>query len=208
MGIADFRLTIADSPTIPLFNRQSAISNRQFGPPFGCGQRLRCVGSSSAILLGAALFALGLSLACASKSGSKPATYFPESNEAPGWGKSGETRTFPADRLWEYNDGDADKYVQAGVEQTLTTDYRYGDKIEAVAEVYAMATADGAKKVFESQATAGSQPVRLGDAARLYKGSLTLRKNRYFVRLVAYEDVPEVPPALVALGRAIAGKLD
>jgi len=133
--------------------------------------------------------------------------YFPESNEAPGWVESGETRTFLADRLWEYIDGDADKYVQAGVQQTLTTDYRYGDKIEAVAEVYVMATADGATKVFESQAATGSQPVKLGDAARLYKGSLSLRKNCYFVRLVAYEDAPEVPEALVALGRAIAGKL-
>ncbi|HMD95719.1 MAG TPA: DUF6599 family protein [Terriglobia bacterium] len=161
-----------------------------------------CVGSSLAILT------LSLSLACGSKSSSKPATYFPESNEAPGWSKSGETRTFPADRLWEYIDGDADKYVQAGVQQTLTTDYRYGDKIEAVADVYVMATADGAEKAFESQATTGSQSVPLGDAARLYKGSLTLRKNRYFVRLVAYEDLPEAPQALVALGRAIAGKLD
>jgi len=150
---------------------------------------------------------LSLSLACGSKSSSKPAAYFPESNEVPGWSRSGETRAFPADRLWEYIDGDADKYVQAGVQQTLTTDYRYGDKIEAVADVYVMATTDGATKVFESQPATGSQPVPLGDAARLYKGSLTLRKNRYFVRLVAYEDVTEVQQALVALGRGIAGKL-
>jgi hypothetical protein len=48
----------------------------------------------------------------------------------------------------------------------------------------------------------------LGDAARLYTGSLTLRRGRYFVRLVAYENGPEVPQALVALARAIASKLD
>jgi hypothetical protein len=35
--IADCRLTQKE-----LFNQQSAISNRQFGLPFGCGQRLRC----------------------------------------------------------------------------------------------------------------------------------------------------------------------
>ncbi|MGO9271582.1 MAG: DUF6599 family protein [Terriglobia bacterium] len=160
-----------------------------------------------AAAFGPMILALSLSLACGSKSSSKPATYFPESNEAPGWVKSGETRTFPADRLWEYIDGDADKYVQAGVQRTLTTDYRYGDKIEATADVYVMTTADGATKVFESQAATGSQPVPLGDAARLYKGSLILRQGRYFVRLVAYEDAPEVADALVSLGRAIAGKL-
>jgi hypothetical protein len=160
-----------------------------------------------AATFGPIILTLSLSLACGSKSSSKPAAYFPESNKVPGWSRSSETRTFPADRLWEYIDGDADKYVQAGVQQTLTTDYRYGDKIEAVADVYVMATADGATKVFESQAATGSRPVPLGDVGRLYKGSLTLRQGRYFVRLVAYEDTPEVPQALVALGRAIAGKL-
>jgi len=175
------------------------LASRRF--PFFSAPPCLCVASSLAIV------SLSLSLSCGSKSSSKPATYFPESNEAPGWVKSGETRTFPADRLWEYIDGDADKYVQAGVQQTLTTDYRYGDKIEAVADVYVMATADGATKVFESQEATGSEAVPVGDAARLYKGSLTFRKNRYFVRLVAYEDVPEVPQALVALGRAIADKL-
>jgi hypothetical protein len=125
-----------------------------------------------------------------------------------GWSKSGKTRAFPAARLWEYIDGDAERYVQAGVDQTLTTDYRYGKNIEAVADIFIMSAAAGAARVFESQPATGNQPIQLGDAARLYKGSLTLRKGRYFVRLVAYQDAPEVSEALLALGRAIAGKLE
>jgi Family of unknown function (DUF6599) len=151
---------------------------------------------------------LPLLFACTPKPGSKPATYFPESAEVPGWSRTGETRIFPADRLWEYIDGDAEKYVRAGVEQTLTADYRYRNKFDAVADVFVMATASGATKVFESQPAAGSQPVSAGDAARLYKGSLTLRKGRIFVRLVAFSDAPEASDALTALGRGIASRLD
>jgi len=169
--------------------------------PFFSAPLCLCVASSLAIV------SLGLSLACSPKSSSKPPVYFPESNEAPGWVKSGETRTFPADRLWEYIDGDADKYVQAGVQQTLTTDYRYG-QIEATADVFVMSHGAGAAKIFESQPATGGQPVQLGEAARLYKGSLILRQGHYFVRLVAYEDAPQVADALVSLGRAIASKLD
>jgi hypothetical protein len=159
------------------------------------------------VQVGGVILALILLLACGSKRGSKPAAYFPESNEVQGWSKSGETRTFPADQLWQYIDGDAEKYLRAGVEQTLTAQYRYRDRIEAVADVYVMATVEGATKVFESQPAIGSQPLTLGDAARLYNGSLTLRQGRFFVRLVAYQDGPEVPEALATLGRAIASRL-
>ena len=158
-------------------------------------------------VLALAVMVVSLSVACNSKPGPTTATYFPESNEVQGWSKSGETRTFPADRLWEYIDGDAEKYTQAGVEQTLTADYHYGESVDAVADVFVMSDAAGATKIFESESAEGSQSVPLGDAARLHEGSLTLRKDRYFVRLVAYANTPEVPEALVALGRSITGKL-
>jgi hypothetical protein len=137
----------------------------------------------------------------------RPAGLFPESHEVPGWIKSGETRTFEASRLWEYIDGDAEKYLQAGVQKTLTTDFRYKDQIDAAADIHVMANPEGARKIFESAPSVGSQPIVLGDAARLSKGSLTFRKGPYFVRLVAYQEAPEVGNALVELGKAIERKL-
>jgi hypothetical protein len=143
---------------------------------------------------------------CGPKSGPTPATFFPETNEVSGWSKAGETRTFEASRLWEYIDGDADRYVQAGVERTLTTDYRYGGRIEAVVDIHIMKTPDGARKIFESESPTGSQRFELGDGARLSKSSLTFYRGPYFVRLVAYQEAPEISDALVALGRAIERK--
>ncbi len=134
----------------------------------------------------------------------KPAAILPE--QAGGWAKQGETRTFTADNLYDYIDGGAEKYVQAGVKETLTSDYSYqGSSNAGAADVFVMSGADGARKVFESQAEAGSKPVQVGDAARLYSQSLTFRKGNYFVRLVAYDQ--RAGEALVELGRALEAKL-
>jgi len=61
----------------------------------------------------------------------------------------------------------------------------------------------GAARVFDSEPAAGSAPVSVGDAARLSPATLTFRKGRCLVRLVAYSQGPEVPGALTALARAI-----
>ena len=155
-----------------------------------------------------AIMAVTLALPSGAQTSSNPAAIFPESNQPQGWAKSGETRTFPADRLSEYIDGDAEKYIQAGVQQTLTADYRLAAKSDAVADVFIMKTADGATKVFKSQAATGSQPTKVGEAAgRLYPGSLTFCKGPYFVRIIAFENTPAVQKALVTLGKAIAARL-
>lgn len=135
---------------------------------------------------------------------SAPKAYLPETSEAEGWTKSSETRTFPADRLYEYIDGDADRFMKAGVVLALTSDYRYRARIDAVADVFVMKDAAGAATVFASYPQSASQPAQLGDAARLYPGTLMLRRGRLFVRVAAYDESPEVAGALLSLGRAIA----
>jgi hypothetical protein len=134
--------------------------------------------------------------------------FFPASNSVAGWVKSSDTRSFDASHLYEYVDGDADKYVQAGVVKTLTSDYRFNGKIDAAVDVYVMGETVGARKIYDSESAEGSQPITMGDAGRYAKGSLTFRQGPYFVRLVAYEDSPEMATALTALARALGGKLN
>jgi ferredoxin len=132
---------------------------------------------------------------------------FPETCVVAGWSRTGETRTFEAQNLWQYVDGDADRYVQAGVEKMQTQDYRYQDKTDAVADVYVMRSPDGARKILESESKMGSQPLQLGDSGRSYGASLTFCRGRYFVRLVAYQETPQVREALVELGRGVDARL-
>ena len=149
----------------------------------------------------------GLLVACRSDAPSAAADFFPPSNSVPGWVKSSETRTFEASHLWEYIDGDADKYVQAGIVKTLTSDYKFSGKIDATVDVYVMGNAAGAQKIYDSESAAGSQPIMLGDAGRYAKGSLTFRQGPFFVRLVAFEDSPEIATALATLARALSSNL-
>lgn len=165
----------------------------------GCG----AAGLKLALLTATA----SLVLSCGRKSAPKPAMYFPEAGEVTGWNKVGETRTFEAKELWRYLDGDAERYVHAGVQRTLTADYRYRNETDAAADIHIMAAPDGARKIFESEPAGESEGVGLGDAGRLYGASLVFRKGAYLVRLVAYRDTPQVRQALVELSKAIEKRL-
>jgi hypothetical protein len=145
--------------------------------------------------------------ACRSHAPATAVDYFPASGSVPDWMKSSAARTYEASHLWEYIDGDADKYVQAGVVKMLTSDYRFKLVTDAAVDVYEMATPEGAKKIYDSESAVGSQPLAIGDADRYAKGSLTFRQGPYFVRLVAYDDSPEMAAALTTLARAVSGKL-
>ena len=164
--------------------------------------RLRRI-SQAVLVIAIASLALG----CKTKSGAAPVSLFPESGEVSGWARSGEVRTFDAKSLWEYIDGDAERYIQAGLSKTLTSDYRYQDKVDAVADIYQMSAPAGAQKIFSTESATESQPVQVGDEGRLYKSSLVFRKGSYFVRLTAYEESPEVRKGLVALARGIESRL-
>jgi ferredoxin len=136
-----------------------------------------------------------------------PSSYLPETGESPGWSKSSETRVFEASDLWRYLDGDAERYLRAGIRRTFTADYRYRDHIEAVADVHFMNTATSAAVLFESEPAAGSRAVPLGEAGRSYGQSLTFRKGPFFVRLVAYQEDPQTADALLGLAQAIERRL-
>jgi ferredoxin len=132
-------------------------------------------------------------------------SWFPD--EAVGWKRSGEVRVFPAADLWKYIDGDAERYLQAGVRQTQTANYVFQGKIEAVADVYRMSSAEGAAKIFDGEPAAASRPAAIGDGGRSYGQSLTFHKGPFFVRVTAFEDSPSGERALENLARAIELRL-
>ena len=137
----------------------------------------------------------------------KSVSWLPDTGDVPGWAKTGETREFEPGDLWKYIDGDAERYLRAGVERTLTANYRYRGVVEAVANIYLMESPGGASSIFASEPSTGSRPVALGDAARSYGQSVTFRRGAFFVRLVGYENTPQTEAALLDLGRGIDSRL-
>ncbi len=152
------------------------------------------------------LFAVILCLSmCAdgcSRHGGVQVSPFPASNEVAGWAKTGDTRTFSSTELWNYIDGDAERYVKAGVQTTSTADYNFQNQFDAVVDVYDMSSAAGARTILESEQGA-AKSVPIGDRAQLYAGSLVFCKGSHLVRIVAYKQTPDVAPALQDLGHAI-----
>lgn len=126
----------------------------------------------------------------------KPAALLPPASASGLWRKSGETRVFAAADLWKYVDGDAERYLHAGVQQTFTAPYRQRSGAEAVADVHLLATAAQAQALFESEPAAGSRPVKIGSGGRTYGPSVTFWQGRCFVRLTAYQDVGDTLPDL------------
>lgn len=136
-----------------------------------------------------------------------PASPFPASNEVAGWVKTGEIRTFSSTELWSYIDGDAERYVKAGVQSTSTADYNFQNTFDTVVDIYTMGDAKGTRTILEEEPAGQAKSVQLGDSGRLYAGSLVFCKGRYLVRIVAYKQFPVVQPALQDLGREIERRL-
>jgi len=155
----------------------------------------------------AAIIAVALAvIACGCKK-NFPAQPMPTSNEVAGWEKTGETRTYTAATLSNYIDGGAEQYLKAGFKSTSTSDYKFQGKIEAVADVYEMADASAARKIFEADPAGDAKAVHLGDAARSYSQSVIFYKGSFLVRIAAYQETPETPQALQQLGQGIEKRL-
>lgn len=155
------------------------------------------------ILVVALLVPAGIS-GCKEKSAADP---FPASNAVAGWQKSSETRTFEAKDLWQYIDGDSEQYIQAGVVSTATSDYKYQGQLEAVVDVYTMGAPTGAQTILERGQTRDAQKVSLGDEGLQYSQSVSFRKGRTLVRIVAYETSASTPQALLALAHGVEANL-
>jgi len=132
---------------------------------------------------------------------------FPASDAVTGWQKASETRVFAAKDLWQYIDGDAEQYIQAGVISTSTSDYKYQGQLEAVVDVHTMGDAAGAGKILAAGQGKDAKTVQLGDAGVAYAQSVIFRKGPYLVRIVAYESTPDAPQALLALAHGVEAKL-
>jgi hypothetical protein len=132
---------------------------------------------------------------------------FPATGEVSGWEKTDGTRTFEAKDLWQFIDGDAEQYLQAGVVTTSTSDYKYQNRVEAVIDVHTMKDAAGAQKIMDNGRSADAHTAQVGDAGFAYAQSVVFRKGPVLVRIVAYELTPDTPQALLALAHGVEKKL-
>jgi hypothetical protein len=135
---------------------------------------------------------------------SDPLAALIEGVKALGWTATGESRTFRADNLWEYINGDAERYVEAGVRSVRTVEFKYRGRLDAVVDIYLMSDPQGARRIFDSESVAETDAVQIGEEARIHDTEIVFRIESHFVRISAYEATTETREALLALGRALA----
>lgn len=161
---------------------------------------------SSRAILAAAVLALA-SMGTISGCKRASADPFPASGDVAGWQKTDGTRTFAAKDLWQYIDGDAEHFIQAGIVSTSTSDYTYQGQLEAVVDIHTMDKPDGARTLLETGVTKDAQHLKLGDECIAYTQSISFRKGKTLVRIVAYESNSDTPQALLALARGVESRL-
>lgn len=160
--------------------------------------------SPRAVGMMAVVVALLMIAGCKKQAENQP---LPALNEITGWEKTGETRTFTPANLSDYIDGGAEQYLKAGFKSASTSDYKFQNKIEAVADVYRMSDANAAKTIYDADPAGNALAVSLGDAARAFSQSVVFRKGPYLVRIVAYQDSPDAQRALIDLGQGIEKRI-
>jgi hypothetical protein len=122
--------------------------------------------------------------------------------EIEGWKTDGEDKLFTRQTIFDYMDGGGEIYLAYDFQRLLAREYARPDAPRIVAEVYRMASSGDAYGIFTHDTD--GQPVSVGQMALYSAGLLRFWKDRFFIRLQAEDDTPDVKTALLTLAKRIA----
>jgi hypothetical protein len=122
--------------------------------------------------------------------------------EVRGWKTAGSDKVFTRQTIFDYMDGGGEIYLAYDFQRLLAREYARPAAPRIIAEVYQMASSRDAYGIFTHDTD--GQPVSLGQMALYSAGLLRFWKGRFFVRLQAEDETPEVKTALMTLGNRVA----
>jgi hypothetical protein len=121
-----------------------------------------------------------------------------------GWTRTGETRTFDAENLYDLVDGQAEAFFAYGFQNVAVQTYEGLDGAILQVEIWQLATSDDAYGLFTTYRT--GTPLAIGQEGDTDPGRrLDFWQDRRFVRLFALEPIPEAD--MQALAESIASTL-
>lgn len=127
-------------------------------------------------------------------------------DEISGWRADGPPDVYGPETIFDYIDGHGEVYLAYGMRSCTARRYQ-GPEGEAgiLADVFEMGSAEDAWGVF-SHGREGA-PVDVGEEGSSGEGTLSFRKGAAYVFLTAERATARSKAALLALARAVAGKL-
>jgi hypothetical protein len=133
-----------------------------------------------------------------------PTPFLPTSEMPADWTRTGETRIFDAENLYDLVDGQADAFFAYAFQSVAVQTYENRDGAILQVEIWQLATPDDAYGLFTTY-RAGT-PLAVGQEGDTDPGRrLDFWQDRHFVRLFALEPIPEAD--MQALAESIASTL-
>jgi hypothetical protein len=151
-------------------------------------------GRLAAVLLGAAALAVA-----------QPA---PDCKLAPGWAQKGEPRSYAADDLFDYMDGNSEGYLIYGfVKMNGVTCVK--DGVEFLFDVSEMVDPDSAYGIFSANVDPRRPVQSIGMSAQIQPRRATLVKDKYYVEIAANPDGDHSGPLtafMTGMDKRISGR--
>lgn len=119
-----------------------------------------------------------------------------------------EPRFFDPENLFEYIDGAADEYLIYGFQKVVTADYAVGPDSSSVnIEIYRMDNPLDAFGIYAAERSPSEPAADAGTQG--YQGSnvLIFHKGPCYVKITSFDFANDLGPALLRLGRGIAGRI-
>jgi hypothetical protein len=130
---------------------------------------------------------------------------FPANNEIKGWAKSGNSRVFAGDKLWEYIDGAAETYYPFGFKKVTTQDYKSGDK-QLVVDIYEFKDPKNTFGIYSLERDAKYNFVSVGVQGYLEGTTLNFWKGNYYIKLVTFSK-KNIKDDLLGFAKSIEKKI-
>jgi hypothetical protein len=125
----------------------------------------------------------------------------------PGWTQAGAARTYTADNLFEYMDGNAEGYVLYNFREMRGVTCKQGD-VTFVVDISDMGDADFSYGLFASNRDLRQPAYAVGMGGQIVPRRLIFAKGRYYAEIAADPEGDHTPALKVwaaALERSIAG---
>lgn len=134
--------------------------------------------------------------------------FIPSSSELSGFKMTEEPEYYNQENLWDYINGSAPGYLAYGFQKMVTfIVMNLENRLELAIDIYDMGDTLSAFGIYSVERSPDGRPVNFGCDGFQSDNTLYFWKNKYYVKLMAYDVTPEMGHSLSHLARIIAQKI-
>lgn len=117
----------------------------------------------------------------------------------------GQVKLYDGQGLFDYIDGAAPIFIERNFRKLAAVDLLTPGDGSLTCDIYDMRAADNAASIYAKERSPTATAVAIGDQAHLGSLSLVFRRDRYYVKLTAFDKTAEA--LLPELARALVGRM-